>query len=159
IRGTDFHIPVLLREAADRAVSDALLADELDQTSLRRRSDRVDLATPHSLDLGVGVGDDLEGDRVQTSLLAVPLRVLLQDHALARRVGGHVERPVRDRMAVVTAYAVVPVVVELLTLEGEAREDVAEEVAVVRERLALLPEEGHDLAVPADLRPSDVGVA
>ncbi len=127
------------------------------QCGLGRRRDRVDLATAHGLNLRVGVGDDLEGDRVELRLLAVPLRVLLEDHALALRVAGHVERAVRDRVAVVTADAVVPVVVELLTLEREARVDVAEQVAVVRERLALLPEEGHRLAVA--LGPSDVRVA
>ena len=141
----DLDVPVLLGEAGDGAVLEVLLMHERRQCRLGRRSDRVDLATPHRLDLGVRVGDDLEDDRLETRLLAVPLGVLLQHHALVRRVAGHVERPVRDRLAVVTAHAVVPVVVEALALQREAREDVAEEVAVVGERLARLPVERHDL--------------
>src|SRR3954453_17474930 len=151
-------VPVLLGEAGDGAVLQVLLVHEHRQGALGGRRDRVDLAAAHCLDLRVGVGDDPEVDRAEIRLLAVPLRVLLYHDALARDIVGHVERAVRDRVAVVTAHAVVPVLVELLALERETRVDVPEQVAVVGERLTLLPVEGHDL-LAVDLGPRDVGVA
>ena len=82
------------------------------------------------------------------------MRVLLQQHALVRRVAGHVERAVRDRLVVAADHAGVPVLVERAAttapagtaLEREAREDEPEEVAVVGECLAGLPAEGDRLA-------------
>ena len=98
------------------------------QVDAEGRVDRVDLAAAHRLNLGVRVRDDLEVDFLQLRLLAVPERVRLEGRPLAVRVVREDERAVRDRLAVVTADAVRPDLVEVEAGERLRRVDDAEDV-------------------------------
>ena len=154
----ELEVDVLLGEARLDAVLDAVLGEEVVHGRDRlTRSDRVDLAGLHGVDLGRLSGVELPDDRLEMRLGTEPLRVGLEDQACARRPAREVERAIRDRILVgIAADAVGPERVERLAGERLLRVDVAEEVLVVGERL--LPVEG-DLLLAVHLGPRDLVVA
>src|SRR5207245_624841 len=105
---------------------------ERQQVAAEGRRDRIDLAATHGLNLGVRVGDDLEVDLREARLLAGPERIRLQGRPLALRVVREVEGAVADGLAVATADAVRPDLVEILADERRRRIETAEDVLPVR---------------------------